>query len=94
LAPADQICGLETIHDGHFNVEDDYGKVLREYTLKRVVARPGRHQVALDASKGRLDRDEVARFVVDGQYADGVGQGHQSVGLPLLSHFAGVFDCL
>ena len=57
--------GLEAVHAGHRDVEDDQREVLLEQARERLDAGPREHQLAAERRERGLDRDQVRVVVVD-----------------------------
>ena len=69
-ACADERRGLEAVHLGHVDVEEDDREIAAEQALERLPAR-GRHdEVLADIDEDRLEGDQLPRIVVDDEDVD------------------------
>lgn len=72
----DVLRGLEAVHLGHHDVEQDQREVVAQQLAQRVPARGDRHDLHRQRVEHRGERDQVLRTVVDGQ--DPRGGGHRT----------------
>jgi len=81
-ARANQARGLEAVHAGHRDVEDDQREVLLEQSRERLDAGACEHQLAAERRECSFDGDQVRVVVVDDQDVPAVG--HQRPTLRLV----------
>ena len=65
VARAHELRGLEPVHAGHRDVEDDQREVLLEQAAERLDSGVREHELAAERRERGLDRDEVGLVVVD-----------------------------
>ncbi len=82
IAGLDDLGGLEPVHLGHRDVEEDHGERVAEERLERERARRGLDEAKPERLERRLERGQVLVVVVDHQHGGGValllgpGPGH------------------
>jgi hypothetical protein len=64
-AAANEPRGLEAVHAGHRDIEQDQREVLLEQMTEGLDPRAGEHQAPAERLEGRLDGDQVGRIVID-----------------------------
>ena len=67
VARTDELRGLEAVHAGHRDIEDDQREVLFEQLAERFDARVSEHELATERRERSFDRDQVRLVVIDDQ---------------------------
>ena len=66
----DQLRGLEPVHDGHPDVEEDHGEFVAQQLPQRVGSGRGLDQVLVEGREDRAQREALGGVVVDHQHVD------------------------
>ena len=67
VARADELRGLEAVHAGHRDIEDDQREILIEQAAERLDSGMREHELAAERCQRGLDRDQVGLVVIDHQ---------------------------
>jgi hypothetical protein len=70
LALANELGGLEAVHAGHVDVEQDYGEVVVEQAAQRLTPGIGADDGLPKLLEHRLERQQLVRLVVDDEDVD------------------------
>jgi hypothetical protein len=69
-ALADERRGLEAVHAGHVDVEQNHGEVVAQEAPERVLSRPGGDHSVTERGQDRFQGQELVRAVIDHEDAD------------------------